>query len=155
MANENSLIIFITFLLAVIGYAGLTITLLLALYKKIFFLFWRIIVFIITTHVFMVWSFHYEWDFSFAVRNGYSGFLIFHSALLIILLSAFIKESLSRILIIIAFILVTTGAAGAVFRYEVVGAYKLPVLLSALSGISGLIYSIVKKYLNRIIHKNV
>ena len=93
----------------------------------------------------MVWVFHYDWQFSVAVRNGYSGFIIFHSALLMILLSNFVKESSAKVLIKISFIVVTIGAVRAVFRYDVVSIYRIPVLICAAAGSLGLLWNYLKK----------
>jgi len=140
MVAEGTTVIFITFLLAIIGYAGLTITLLLSLKKKIPFLFWRIIAAIILIHVIMVWIYRYEWQFSLAVRNGYTGFIIFHAALMMILISAIVQERITLILIRFSFIVVTMGAVGASFKYDVVAIYRLPVVICALVGIVGLLW---------------
>jgi hypothetical protein len=131
--------IFITFLLAMIGYAGLTATVLLSLNRKVPVLFWRTAALIILVHVIMVWAYRYNWQFSTSVRNGYSGFIIFHSALLMILVSTFIRERTAKILIRISFIVVTIGAVGAVFRYEVVEIYKVPVIICAFTGCAALL----------------
>ena len=145
MLSEGINEIFITFFFAVIGYTGLTITLLLSLKKNIPHLFWRIVSLIILIHVFMVWSSRYDWQFSMSVRNGYSGFLIFHTALLMILLSNFVKENIEKTLIRISFIVVTTGAVGAVFKYDVVAVYKIPVLICAAVGSTGLLWVFLKR----------
>ena len=149
MLGEGTVQIFITFLLAIIGYTGLAITLLLSLKRKIPFLFWRIVVAIILSHVIMVWAFRYNWEFSLAFRNGYVGFLLFHSALLMILISVFVKEQVAKILIIISFIVVTIGAVGAVFRYDVVVIYRVPILLCALAGSIGLLWSYFRRFIKR------
>jgi hypothetical protein len=120
-----------------------------SLRRKIPILLWRITAAIILIHVFMVWNYHYEWNFSMSVRNGYSGFLIFHSSLLLILVSAFLKENISRILIIISFIIVSTGAIGASFRYEIVSVYRIPVLFLAFSGFLSLFLNYFRKPLIR------
>jgi hypothetical protein len=145
MLGEDTTEIFITFLLAIIGYTGLTITLLLSLKRKVPFLLWRIVAVIIFAHVIMVWTYRYGWQFSLAIRNGYAGFIIFHSALMMILFSAFAKESLTKVLIRISFIVVTIGAVGAVFRYYVVEIYKLPVILCAIGGSAGLLWIFYEK----------
>jgi hypothetical protein len=62
-----------------------------------------------------------------------------------ILISTFIKESTSKILIRIPFIVVTISAVGASFRYDVVTIYRVPVILCALAGSSGLIWSYLRK----------
>ena len=114
-----------------IGYLGLTVSIIYSLKRNIPVLLWRIVASIIFIHVFMVWNFHYEWNFSMAVRNGFSGFLIFHSALLMIIISTVVKKAIAIILIRIASVVVTVGAIGAVFRYDIVSIYKIPVLICA------------------------
>jgi hypothetical protein len=145
MLGESTTEIFITFLLAIIGYAGLTVTLLISLKKKVPFLFWRFVAGIIFVHVIMVWVYRYNFHFSLSIRNGYTGFLIFHSALIMILLSTIVKEHISKLLIIISFIVVTIGAVGATFRYEVVEVYRTPVLMFAVAGIGGLLLNSIKR----------
>ncbi len=145
MIGQGTTEIFITFLLAIIGYAGLTVTLILSLKNKPYMYFWRVISLIILIHVFMVWNYRYSFDFSLSVRNGYGGFILFHSSLIIILVSAFVKEKLSKTLIIISFFIVTSGAVGASFRYDVVAVYKIPVLVCAAIGFTGFLYSIFSR----------
>lgn len=133
---------FITFFLAITGYCGLTITILFSLKEKIPTLLWRIVSAIILLHVIMVWSFHYEGNYSTAVRNGYFGFIIFHSALLMIIVSNFVKIKLAILLVRISFIVVSIGAIGAVFRYDVVSFYRVPVIFFVLL----VVVSVVRKY---------
>ena len=54
MLREDTTETFITFLLAIFGYLGLTITLLISLKRDLPFLFWRMIAVIIFVHVIMV-----------------------------------------------------------------------------------------------------
>jgi len=144
MLSEET-IIFITFLLAIIGYTGLTTVLLLSLKRKDPILFWRIVATIIFVHVIMVWTYRYDWQFSIAVRNGYSGFIIFHTALLMILISNVVNKRSALILIRLSFIVITIGALGASFRYDVVAIYRLPVMLCALAGGGGLLWGYFRK----------
>lgn len=142
VTNTN---LFITFLLAMIGYTGITFVVLYTIKRKVPLLFWLVVVLIILVHVIMVWNFRYDWQFSVAVRNGYWGFIIFHSALLMILVSTFVKQSIAKILIRISFIVVTAGAVGAVFRYDVVEIYKLPVMICSIAGSTGLLWNYLRK----------
>ena len=139
MINEEPTFTFITFLLAVIGYAGMTFVVLCSINKPVPFLFWRINAVIILAHVVLVWTHRYEMQFELSIRNGYSGFIIFHSALLIILISTIVNQRISRLLIRVSFIIVAAGAIGATFRYEVVLIYKIPVLILTAFGLFGLI----------------
>lgn len=83
---------------------------------------------IVTAHVFGVWSHRYAWQFDQAVRNGYAGFLIFHSALIAIDVAALAPARISIWLHRVAFLIVSMGAIGATFRYDVVAIYRIPVL---------------------------
>lgn len=124
----------LTFALAMIGYAGLTTTVALAALRRIPLRFWQVTVLIILAHVALVWSVRYEWQFSVATRNGYIGFVIFHSALALIVASVFVASRTREALIALAFLIVSAGASGAVFRYEVVAVYRIPVLILAVAG---------------------
>jgi hypothetical protein len=93
----------------------------------------------------MVWIYRYELQFSLAVRNGYIGFAIFHTALLMILISTVVKEHITLILIRLSFIIVTIGAVGAIFRYDVVTIYRLPIMLCAFAGSAGLLWLYIQK----------
>lgn len=129
---------FVTFLLAPIGYAGLTAVAVLAAHGRLPVALWRATAFVIVTHVSLVWHVRYDWQVSEATRNGYVGFVVFHGALLAILVSLGSAFALARRLIIAAFAAVTVGAVGATFRYEVVEIYRIPVLVCAAAGLLGL-----------------
>ena len=83
---------------------------------------------VVTAHDFGVWAHRYEWQFDQAVRNGYGGFLLFHTALIYINVALFTPDRISRILHRVAFVVVSMGAVGATFRYDVVSVYRIPVL---------------------------
>ena len=128
----------ITFLLAVLGYIGLTTTAVLAASGRFPRFAWRAAVLIIVLHVGLVWGGRYQWRLSEATRNGYVGFLVFHGALALIVTSVFVEERVARACAWAAFVIVTVGALGAVFRYDVVAPYRVPVILVAGVGIAGL-----------------
>lgn len=129
----------LTFLLAPVGYAGLTVTA--VAYGRLPLLFWRATVLVIMAHVSLVWHVRYDWQFAQAARNGYAGFMLFHLALLMIIASAFARDALRRRLVWIAFGVVTLGALGAVFKYEIVARYRLPVIVCAVAGILALAHA--------------
>jgi hypothetical protein len=141
MVGEGTTAITVTFFLAIVGYAGLTVVVLLALRGKIPRLLWRSIAAVITAHVIMVWTFRYHWQFDLAVRNGYAGFIMFHGALAMILLSTVARERVSRVLIQTSFVVVSLGAVGASFLYDVVAYYRVPVVACALAGAGGLLWA--------------
>lgn len=139
MVGEGTTAIFITFLLAITGYVGLTSTVVLSARGRFHANLWRAVSAIIVAHVAMVWTFRYGWDFSLAVRNGYAGFLMFHGALLMIVASHAVAASTARKLIDISFLVVTMGALGASFIYDVVAIYRIPVVICALTGTASLV----------------
>ncbi len=146
MVAEGTTAVFITFLLAMIGYGGLTVVVVLtSLGREIPRRFWWVVTAIIVAHVSMIWAVRYEWDFALAVRNGYPGFVLFHLAFLMILASAFLQERIARILIRTAFVIVTLGAAGATFLYDAVAIYRIPVLLCGAAGIGSLVWYFVMR----------
>jgi len=128
----------ITFLLAPLGYAGLTVSMVLAVYRKTPLLLWRLTALVIVTHVSLVWYVRYGWQLSEATRGGYGGFLMFHAALLMIVVSTIVTEARRRVLLVIAFLIVTMGASVAVFKFDVVTAYRYPVLAIAVLGLFAL-----------------
>lgn len=128
MVAEGTPAIFVTFLMAILGYVGLMCVVVLTVKDRPWVWLWRIVVPIIFVHVVMVWMFRYDWQFDLAVRNGYVGFVIFHLALISILISAFCRHDLAQKLIHLSFVIVTVGALGASFRYEDVAIYRFVVM---------------------------
>lgn len=129
----------LTFLLAIAGYAGLTTTAALAALRSFPARFWHAVAIAIVAHVALVWAARYEWQFAAATRNGYFGFIIFHGALALIVASVFVAARTARTFVWLAFVIVSIGAIGAVFRYDVVAVYKIPVLALAVGGTIGLL----------------
>jgi hypothetical protein len=127
---------FITFLLAPIGYAGLTSTMVMSTRGRWPVLLSWLTAAIVVTHVLMVWHVRYEWQFSEATRNGFAGFAIFHAALAAIVTSLVVDFRMARRLVIGAFVAVTVGAIAATFKYEVVATYRIPVMAMAVAGIA-------------------
>jgi hypothetical protein len=127
-----------TFFLAFAGYVGLTTTAVIAAHGRLPVRFWRAVTLIIVAHVTLVWMVRYDWHLSVAVRNGYVGFGLFHAALGMIVASVFTAERRARVLVHLAFAVVTLGAIGAVFRYDVVSRYRAPVIVVSITGVAGL-----------------
>lgn len=134
MLGEDSPALFVTFLLAMLGYAGLTATTVVGLSRPLPRTFWRATAAVIVVHVAMVWSVRYGFDPALAVRNGWGGFLLFHGALAMILASTVAAERAATVLVRLSFLVVSGGALGAVALYEVVAIYRLPVALCAVVG---------------------
>lgn len=137
-ASTSTNIEFITFLLAIIGYIGLGFNLLTIVRSRLTKPYMAATAVVVLVHVFMVWAFRYGWAFSQATRNGYVGFLLFHSALLCILIAVFAPTETANKLVAAAFLIVSAGAIGATFRYDVVAIYRIPVLIIAVIGITAL-----------------
>ncbi|MDE2998274.1 MAG: hypothetical protein OXU79_04255 [Gemmatimonadota bacterium] len=134
-----------TFLLAFLGYLGLSANLVLTARGTCSRPVIAMVALVAVAHVYLVWAFRYDWQFAMAVRNGYAGFFIFHSALLAIVAAALAPPAICRPLIALSFLIVSAGASGAVFRYEVVGIYRIPVLLNAGLGLGFLAYNQYRK----------
>lgn len=130
-----------TFLLAFLGYLGLSANLVLTARGTFSRPAIALVALVAVAHVYLVWAFRYDWQFDVAVRNGYAGFLIFHSALLCIVTAAFAPPVICRALILLSFLIVSAGASGAVFRYDVVSIYRVPVLVNAGFGLGFLVYN--------------
>ena len=152
MVGTGTTEIFITFLLAITGYTGLTTVVVLTLREQHPIALWRAVALIILAHVLMVWMYRYDWQLDLAVRNGYGGFVIFHTALALILVSTFVNPYLSQKLVHISFVIVTIGATGASLRYEEVSMYRFIVVPCGLIGGIGLIkfYLLDRRNLNKI-----
>jgi hypothetical protein len=120
---------FITFLLALFGYAGLTAVTVMAAGGHVPTRLLRMTAAVIVVHVLMVWHVRYDW------RNGYAGFALFHGALAAILSSLVTSPPVARRLLTAAFLVVSLGAIAATFKYDVVRHYRVPVLLIAVTGI--------------------
>lgn len=139
MVGTGTPAIFVTFLLAILGYVGLTALVVLTLRGRRPVVLWRVVVGVIVAHVLMVWAFRYGWDPALSVRNGYAGFAVFHAALALLLASTAAPEPAARRMLHAAFAMVTAGALGAAFIYDDVALYRLPVIACALVGGAALV----------------
>lgn len=140
---------FITFLLAPIGYLGLMLAAVQAAKRRHTIVLRRVVAAVIVTHVILVWTVRYEWQLSEATRNGYAGFVLFHAALVEIVVSVFARDHLARRLLVSAFGIVTVGALGAVFMYDEVRLYRIPVIAIAFVGLTGLVQAYVSRRSSR------
>ena len=135
----------VTFLLAFLGYLGLSVNLVLVARGACNRPAIALVALVAVAHVTLVWAYRYDWQIAMAVRNGYAGFLIFHSALMSIVTAAFVPPAICKPLIVLSFLIVSAGASGATFRYDVVSGYRIPVLVNAGFGLGFLIYYQVRK----------
>jgi hypothetical protein len=139
MAGDNPTLTSLTFLLAVLGYALLTVTAILAARGRVPVVLWRVAAAIIVIHVALVWAVRYGWSLAQATRHGYTGFLIFHGALVLIVVSAFVPRRTAA-LVYVAFAIVSLGALGAVSRYEEVAQYAAVVIALMVAGSIGIVH---------------
>lgn len=124
----------ITFLLAMLGYAGLAVVVSAASFEVQAQHLRRGVTVAIVLHVLLVWLVRYEGQLSQATRNGWLGFILFHTTLLMLLGSHMVVPRLATLLLSGAFAITSAGALGAVFRYDVVASYRIPVIIAALIG---------------------
>jgi hypothetical protein len=135
----------LTFLLAIVGYAGLTITAISTARGRVPAVLWRMTVAIIVVHVALVWAVRFEWSWAQATRNGYLGFVIFHGALAMIVASLWLRDRAAAELIYLSFAIVSAGALGAVFRYDEVAPYRIIVIVLILAGVGGLVHGFLTR----------
>jgi len=135
VVGEGSTAILVTFLLAFLGYAGMTAVVWVMSTRGLPVLLWRIVSAVILCHSVMIWAFRYHWQLDLAVRKGYAGFLMFHGAVVLVIAANFAPERIARRLIEISFLVITAGSIGATFLYEAAGAYRYPVLACAAAGL--------------------
>jgi hypothetical protein len=125
----------LTFVLAVVAYAGLSLAAILAIRGRPPQWLSVAVALVAVVHVALVWHFRFEWDFARSMRNGYVPFAIFHAALGAIVLAAFTSGKTAARLTIASFLVVTLGALGAVFSVPAVSMYRIPVIVIAAIGL--------------------
>jgi len=135
----------LTFALAMAGYLGLALSSVLIVHGRLGVRFWQLVTAIIVAHVLMVWWVRYGWDPAQATRRGPAGFIVFHSALAMVLLSLRASEKFRRNLILLSFAIVTIGALGATARDSSVAMYRVPVAATSLLGLAGITAGIVRR----------
>ncbi|MBI3824045.1 MAG: hypothetical protein HY289_15360 [Planctomycetes bacterium] len=129
----------LTFALAMLAYLGLTVAVVWGAFRHVPGYLKITIALLVATHVLLVWGWRYDGQLAQATRNGYLGFGIFHAALGLLLAAPIVNDRLGAILQRIAFGIVTCGAIGAVFRYDDVAWYRVPVIACAVAGSLGLL----------------
>lgn len=86
---------------------------------------------VVLAHVLLVWAVRYEWSPAVALAPTPARFVVFHTALGLLLAAAAAPARWSGRLVLLAFPVVTAGAAGAVLRRAEVAGYRWPVLGAA------------------------
>ena len=89
---------------------------------------------VVVAHVVCVWALRFDWSLTRMLEKSLAGFLIFHTALLLIV-AAPLMQKRRRLTTSLAFALVTAGALPAPFRYPELSLLLLPVLAIALASI--------------------
>lgn len=82
---------------------------------------------VVFAHVLCVWAFRFDWSFAAMWHKSVFGFLLFHSALLLITAAVLVRGRPRDRLVILAFAIVCAGAIPAPFRYEEIAMLRLPV----------------------------
>jgi hypothetical protein len=85
---------------------------------------------VVAIHVGLVWGWRFDWSLAYALEKGLAGFVIFHTALTLIVAAALAPEPWSGRLLYVAFPIVTTGALGAAFKYDYVAGYRISLLIA-------------------------
>jgi hypothetical protein len=83
---------------------------------------------VVLLHVLLVWSLRFEWSLTYAWEKSPAGFLIFHTALVLLVAAVLAREPWSRRLLLVAFPIVTAGGLGAAFKYDFLAGYRVPLL---------------------------
>jgi len=91
------------------------------------------------THVVLVWHGRFHWSLATATTRGWAGFIVFHSALALIVAAAAAPGRWAERCVYTAFPVVTVGAVSAVFRYDWVAAWRWPVVAIAALGATALV----------------
>ncbi len=118
----------ITFGLAVAGYASMGLDVVLQRAGRAYRLVSVGVVLLVVSHVTCVWALRYGWSVAKATER-LGGFVIFHAALAMLIAAAIVDEKWRRFITPAAFLVVTAGAVGAVFKFEYVEPLRIPVLL--------------------------
>lgn len=126
-----------TFSLALVGYALLGLDLALRMHGRRPRGLSAATALVVLVHVVMVWHFRFGWSFNEAFVDRTGGFVMFHGALLLILIAPFVEPPTTLRLVVLAFAVVSLGAITASFKYEVVHWLRLPVIAVFVGSIAG------------------
>jgi hypothetical protein len=103
---------------------------------------------IVLAHVLGVWGVRFGGSIEEALRKGWAGFLVFHTALALILAAPFVPPRWTARLHDAAFPIVSAGAVGAVLNYDFVAEYKLSVfgiLLTTTSIVLWRVFQVIRR----------
>lgn len=91
---------------------------------------------VVAAHVACVWGLRFEWQVERAVDGRLAGFVLFHGALLLIAVAPLTRGRAALGLLAAAFAIVSIGAIGAAFKYDVVAALQIPLLIACAATIA-------------------
>jgi hypothetical protein len=83
---------------------------------------------VVLAHVACVWALRFDWSLHRMLDKGIIGFVLFHCALVLVLLAPLLGGKGRRRTVTGAFVLVSAGALPAPFRYPELGLLALPLL---------------------------
>jgi hypothetical protein len=83
---------------------------------------------VVAAHVLCVWAFRFDWSLAAMLEKSLAAFVLFHGALLLLLLAAVAREPWRTRGVLAAFAIVCLGAVPAPFRYPELALLRLPVL---------------------------
>ncbi len=81
---------------------------------------------VVTAHVACVWLWRFEGSLQRALDKSIVGFVIFHTALLLILAGSVLRAPWSTRVLVAAFVVVSSGALPAPFRYDEIRILAIP-----------------------------
>jgi hypothetical protein len=81
---------------------------------------------VVLAHVSCVWAWRFEGSLRQALDKSIPGFVVFHSALLLILLGTILPSRWSTRSLVLAFAVVSAGALPAPFRYDEIRILAVP-----------------------------
>ena len=88
---------------------------------------------VVVAHVLCVWALRFDWSFVAMFDKSPFAFVLFHTALLGIILASLLAEPSRSRLVIGSFAIVCLGAIPAPFRYDEIAVLQIPVLATALA----------------------
>lgn len=90
---------------------------------------------VVTAHVACIWGLRFDWSLTHMLDKSLPGFVIFHTALLLILIAPLLRRKPRVRVTTAAFVLVTAGALPAPFRYPELSLMLLPLVAIAATAI--------------------
>lgn len=90
---------------------------------------------VVLVHVALVWGDRYGGSIAQATRNGYTGFALFHTALAALVAANVVGHRRGTQCVLFTFLVVCIGANGAIWRYDVVAIYRIPVIAVTVVGL--------------------